>query len=66
MIPRSGVKVSRLDDAEIIGDDLSLFLELTDGSVIALCLPIAELIRRGHTIIEAVDAPAFCVGPVLQ
>ena len=66
MIPGPGVRFCNLDSADVVDDVLSVFMLLSDGSLVAVCLPIAELIRRGHTIVEAVDAPAFCVDPVLQ
>ncbi len=61
MIPPIGVTCLQLDEAEIVDDVLSVFLLLSDGSLVGACLPIADLIRQGHTVVEAVDAPAFCV-----
>jgi hypothetical protein len=45
---------------------LSVFLLLSDGSLVGVCVPIDELISRGHTIIEAADAPAMREAPLLQ
>lgn len=66
MIPAPGVTFHELDSADVVDDALSVFMLLSDGSLVAVCVPIAELIRRGHTIVEAVDAPAFCVAPLVQ
>ena len=63
MIPAPGVTFCDLDSADMVDDVLSVFMLLSDGSLVGVCLPIAELIRQGHTIVEAVDAPAFCVDP---
>ena len=56
MIPAPGVRLSELDSVEVIGDDLSVFMLLSDGSLVAICLPIAELLRRGHTLVPAAPA----------
>ena len=66
MIPPPNVTFCALDDIEVIGDDLSVFMLLSDGSTVAVCLPIDELVRRGYTIIEASDGPAFREVPILR
>ena len=66
MIPAPNVAFSALDDADIVDDVLSVFMVLSDGSTIAAIIPIDELIARGHTVIEAEDAPAFHSLLVLQ
>jgi hypothetical protein len=45
---------------------LSVFMLLSDGSLVGVCLPIDDLIRQGHTVVEAADAPAFGVDSALQ
>ena len=59
MIPAPGVTFCELDSADVVDDVLSVFMLLSDGSLVAVCVPIAELIRRGHTVVEAVDAPVL-------
>lgn len=59
MIPAAGV--TALDDVDVVDDSLSIFMAMSDGSIVAVCLPIAELIRRGHTVVDAAAAPAFRV-----
>ena len=66
MIPAPGVTFCNLDSADVVDDVLSVFMLLSDGSLVGVNLPIADLIRQGHTVVEAVDAPAFCVPPALQ
>ena len=66
MIPAPGVTFSALDSVDVADDTLIVFLLLSDGTEVLLGLPIAELIRRGHTIVEAADAPAFCAETTLQ
>ena len=64
MIPPPDVTFCALDDVDVVDDSLSIFMTLSDGSTVAVCLSIDELIGRGHTIIEASDGPAFRV-PIL-
>ena len=59
MIPAPGVTFSELEAADVVGEDLSVFLLLSDGSLVAVCLPIVDLIRQAHTIVAAVDAPVL-------
>jgi hypothetical protein len=66
MIPAPGVQVVEVDDVEVVDGSLSVFLLLSDGSLVGVCVPIDELISRGHTIIEAADAPAMREAPLLQ
>ena len=66
MIPAPGVTFSALDSVDVADDTLIVFLLLSDGTEVLLGLPIAELIRRGHTIGGGADAPAFCVVPGVQ
>ena len=47
MIPAPGVTFCNLDSADVVDDVLSVFMLLSDGSLVGVCLPIADLIRRG-------------------
>jgi hypothetical protein len=68
MIPACGVTFRELDHADIVesGDELMVFLTMSDGSTVATLLPVVELIRRGRVIVGAADAPALYVVPALQ
>lgn len=66
MIPAPGVTFCELDSADVVDDALSVFMLLSDGSLVGVCLPLAELIRRGRVLVEATPAPALRVVPVLQ
>ena len=66
MIPLPGVAFREIDSTEVINDALNVLLWLDDGSLISVCVPIAELIQRGSVVIEgAPAAPAFRVVPAL-
>ena len=45
MIPSPGVASASLDSADVVDDGLGVFMlmALSDGSLVGLCLPIAEL-----------------------
>ena len=66
MIPAPGVTFCNLDSADVVDEVLSVFMLLSDGSLVGVCLPIDDLIRQGHTVVEAADAPAFGVDSALQ
>lgn len=68
MTPPPGVTFSELDSADATddGQDIFMLLLLSDGSEIGVTVPVAELIRRGHAVVEPAAAPALYVVPVLQ
>jgi hypothetical protein len=60
MIPAPGVTFSAIDSTNIVetGDQLSIWMSMSDGSLVAVYLPIAELIQRGSVIENGTRAPA--------
>jgi hypothetical protein len=66
VIPRIGVVFSEIDDVDVVDDALAVYLELTDGTIVAALLPIDEVIERAHEVITASDAPAMREAPLLQ
>ena len=66
MIPAPNVVFAALDDVDVVDDAVGIYMELTDGSIVAALVPLTELIERAHCVIEAADAAAYSEAPVLQ
>ena len=60
MIPAPGVQFAALDSTGITedGNELSIWLTLTDGSTVGVYLTVAELIRQGRCIVEPTHTPS--------
>ena len=63
MIPSPGVRFAAIDSTNLVetGDELSVWLEMSDGTLVGCYLPIGELIGRGHTIEEPQHLPTCAV-----
>ena len=53
MIPAPGAAFREIDSADVAGDALFVLMRMSHGSFVGTSVPIAELIRRGHTPVEA-------------
>jgi len=59
MIPAAHATVIEVDSCGVDGDSVIIFLTLATGATHAIALPLAELLERGHTVVEAADAAAL-------
>ena len=65
MTPAAGVSFRELDSTDVVDDTLEVFIFLSDGSLVGAWVPLAELIERGHTVVEPTGKPALYAVPAM-